>query len=179
MRVLGAVLAGGRSSRFGSDKCNFVIRGQRLVDHAIASLASQVDEVAVCGREEPLHLCLADRPHAGLGPLGALNAALHHAVTYGFDAVLTAPCDVLPLPADLLSYLTLPGPSHLLNQHAVGCYPAQLAHELDLHIAEGSRSVTSWIARCGSRPADDVSLRLCNMNSPADLDGVLARLASH
>lgn len=176
MRVLGAVLAGGRSSRFGSDKCDFVIREKRLIEHAIDSLAGQVDQIAVCGRAVPALLHLADRPCTRLGPLGGLNAALNYAAVHGFDAVLSAPCDVLPLPANLLSYLGSRGPSHLRNQHAVGCWPARLARELDRHIEEGNRSVRSWIAHCGSREVDDRELRLCNLNSLDQVEPLLARL---
>ena len=43
----GIVLAGGRSSRFGSDKLAETLRGRPLLDHAIAALAGVTTEVLV------------------------------------------------------------------------------------------------------------------------------------
>lgn len=176
MRVLGAILAGGKSSRFGSDKCDLVIGGKRLIDHAIDALAYQVDVLVICGRWEEGLLSLDDQPHPGLGPLGGLNAALRHANANGFEAVLSTPADVVPLPSDLLSRLHCPGPTHLFNQHAVGCWPASLADALSEHLAQGNRSVKSWNAVSRSMAVDDGDLGLYNLNEPKSLDAVSRRL---
>ena len=93
--VLGAVLAGGRSSRFGSDKALALLNGRTLLDHAIAAISPHIGQVVVCGRAGGL----ADRPQRDMGPLGGLNAALHHAVDHGFAGVLTTGCDMPVYPA--------------------------------------------------------------------------------
>src|SRR3546814_20571783 len=77
MRLLGAVLAGGRSSRFGSDKALAMLDGRTLLDHAAAALGAHVETVVICGRHVPGMTGLADRPAADMGPLGGLNAATH------------------------------------------------------------------------------------------------------
>src|ERR1700761_6137627 len=106
MRILGAILAGGRSSRFGSDKALTVIDGRSMLDRIIDALAPQVDGIVVCGRpSSERYDGIADRPAADLGPLGGINAALHYAMTHGFGAVLTVPCDTPLLPADLRDQL--------------------------------------------------------------------------
>ena len=46
MKLLGAILAGGRSSRFGSDKAFALLNGKPLIDHVIAALAAQTDAVS-------------------------------------------------------------------------------------------------------------------------------------
>ena len=51
--ILGAVIAGGRSTRFGSDKALALIGGERLIDRTIAALDPQVDRLVVCGRKWP------------------------------------------------------------------------------------------------------------------------------
>ncbi len=48
MGFSGAVLAGGRSSRFGSNKADFIWHGQTLLEWAISSLA-ELDDVMIVG----------------------------------------------------------------------------------------------------------------------------------
>jgi len=75
----GIVLAGGRSSRFGSDKLAAPIDGDPLLDRAIAAVAAVTDEVIVAGRAVvaplPSTRGVPDaEPFAG--PLVALRGAL-------------------------------------------------------------------------------------------------------
>ena len=53
MRVLGAILAGGRSSRFGSDKALALIDERPMLDHVSERLAVQCDGLVVIGRDWP------------------------------------------------------------------------------------------------------------------------------
>lgn len=178
MPILGAILAGGQSSRFGSDKCELVIGGRRLIDHTIGALEGQVDTLVICGRSESGYLSLADRPETNLGPLGGLNAALRYAADNAFDAVLSAPVDVIPLPDDLDQRLGCPRLAHLKTQHAVASWPSSLAAALEDHLARGKRSVMSWIEACGSPAVDDGDLGLFNLNDPTKLDEIARRLGS-
>jgi len=168
-RTLGAVFAGGGSRRFGSDKAAALLDGVALLDHAIAALATQCDAVVVCGRSVAGRTCVADRPAAGLGPLGGLNAALHHAAANGFDAVVSVPCDMPNLPVHLVDRLRAAGPTSFVTAApVVGLWPARLAGELDLHLAEGGdRSMWRWIARVAALPAAIAGL--ANVNTPDDL----------
>ncbi|MCR5872033.1 NTP transferase domain-containing protein [Sphingomonas sp. J344] len=50
MRLLGAIIAGGTSRRFGSDKAMAQIAGRSLLDHARAALVQEVDDLVLCGR---------------------------------------------------------------------------------------------------------------------------------
>src|SRR3546814_5673419 len=54
VKTLGAVLAGGRSSRFGSDKALAMLGGRTLLDHAQAALRPHCDALIVVGRGEGL-----------------------------------------------------------------------------------------------------------------------------
>lgn len=166
--TLGAILAGGQSRRFGSDKLLARIDGRPLIDHVCAAIAPQVDAIVLCGGRWPGLTTIDDRPDAGLGPLGGLNAALHHAARQGFAAVLVVPIDVHPLPADLRTRLGT-APAVLAGQWAVGLWPAALSPALDAHLADGHRSMRSWIGASGARRVDDDALGLRNINRPDDL----------
>jgi molybdenum cofactor guanylyltransferase len=177
MRVLGAILAGGRSTRFGSDKALARIDGRCLLDHAAEALRAQTEALIVCGREWPDAASIADRPAAGLGPLGGLNAALHHAQAKAYDAVLCVPVDVYPLPGTLRAMLEGDGPRVLAAQWSIGFWPASLRAALDRQLTEGHLSFRSWIAATGAASVDDSDLGLVNLNRVEDCSGVHQRTA--
>ncbi|MCA1196424.1 NTP transferase domain-containing protein [Sphingomonas sp. R647] len=83
MRLLGALIAGGASRRFGSDKALATIGGVSLIDHPRGVLEAQVDDLVLCGRPSNRMRWISDRPAPGLGPLGGLNAALADARARG------------------------------------------------------------------------------------------------
>lgn len=165
MTILGVVLAGGQSRRFGADKALAVLDGRPLIAHALAALAG-CDQLAIAGRKWPGLAALPDRPAAGLGPLGGLNAALHHAAANGFSHVASLPVDCPSLPADWLARLGH-GPAHALGQPLVGLWPVALAAGLDAVLAAGGRRVQAWVAETGAIAVDLGPL--ANINTPADL----------
>lgn len=167
--ILGAIIAGGQSRRFGSDKALVLASGLPMIERVAASLRSVVDAVAVCGREYKDLIALPDRPAPGLGPLGGLAAALHFAVIQGYTRVITAPCDTPTLMPALLGELRCAGePSFLADCPVIGIWPAQLSPQLDEFVATDSRrSVGAWARSIGAIP---LSLPApVNVNCPADL----------
>lgn len=165
MSLLGAVLAGGLSTRFGSDKALAELHGRPLIEHAIAALSAQVSTVIVCGRE--WEDWVPDRPEPGLGPLGGINAALHTAAERGYESVLTIPCDVPALPPDLLSRLR--APAFLEAMPVIGHWPAALAGELDAFLSVSEdRSMRAWARSVGAIPVR-IAETLANINRPEDL----------
>ncbi|MDX3899032.1 MAG: molybdenum cofactor guanylyltransferase [Sphingobium sp.] len=168
MTILGAVLAGGRSRRFGGDKALAEIDGKPMIAHIIDALGPQVDALVMCGRDWPGLERIEDRPEEGLGPLGGLNAALHHALTRGHAGVLCVPVDVLPLPGDLAVRLAGDGAAVFARQHAVGYWPARLAPLLDDMLASGERRIEALIAAAGARRVEE-RFAMRNINRPEDL----------
>lgn len=169
-RILGAVLAGGKSRRFGSDKAAADYAGRPLIAHAIAALAPFVETVVVCGRDAPGLASLADRPRADLGPLGGINAALHHAAADGFDGVLTTGCDMPDYPAELAAALIGSGAAVLDGQPLAGWWPAALAAALDEWLATPDRlAVRAWFDTLDGRIIRLPELRLPNVNTREDL----------
>ena len=164
-RILGAVLAGGLATRFGSDKAIAELDGRPLIDWVVSALAAHVDDIVICGRGGGL----PDRPAGRLGPLAGLNAALHAGRTRGFDAVLSVPCDSPHLPADLLDRLRSAGKAaFIVDAPVVGLWPCSAADELDAHLAGRDRSMRGWARRVGAvevRPETPI----LNVNRPEDL----------
>lgn len=74
----GAVLAGGKSSRLGRDKCALVLGGADMLTRTVLLLRELVPEVAVIGREHPGAVAVFDDV-PGAGPVGAITTALRHA----------------------------------------------------------------------------------------------------
>ena len=175
MRLLGAIIAGGRATRFGADKGAALLHGRPLIDHVADGLRRQTDALVICGRHWPDLETISDRPSPDLGPLGGLCGALRHAAAQEFDAVLTAGCDVLPIPDSLAERLGR-GPSCVAGQRLLGLWPVRLADMLERHLrSSGDRSIRSWISLC---EAQEIWLDtpLHNINTAADLE-ILARQA--
>lgn len=164
MKVLGAVLAGGRSSRFGSDKALARYQGKPLMDHAIDALASQCDMVVVVGREGGV----PDWPQPGCGPLGGLGGALRHARANAFDAVLSCGVDAPGVPADLRMSLT-PAPAYVASQPVLGLWPVSAAGVLEqILTGSGRHSVLAFAEAAGAR-AVKLASEPANVNTPEDL----------
>jgi molybdenum cofactor guanylyltransferase len=169
VRVLGAILAGGQSRRFGSDKAEALLNGRPLIAHVAEALRRDCATLVVCGRYHATLPGLEDRPRPGLGPLGGLCAALAYGRDAGFDAVLSAPCDVPDLPADLLSRLSGQAPAYLADLPVIGLWPCALAERLESHLElQEDRSMRAW-ARAASAAPVAFARPLANINSPAAL----------
>lgn len=96
-RLLGAVLAGGESRRFGRDKAAEVLGGVTLVDRAARTLGEVFANVVVVSTKGTASAwpTIPDlRPPCG--PLGGIEAALREAEEAGLEGVFVLACD-LPL----------------------------------------------------------------------------------
>ena len=161
--ILGAVLAGGQSSRFGSDKALAALGGQTLLARAVASLEAQCDGVIVVGRGD-----VPDRPRPGMGPLGGINAALHHAASHGYSDVLTCGVDCGGLGPQTRRDLA-PAPAYAADQPVIGLWPASAAPALDAFLASDAKhSMRAFAAMIGAR-AINLSASPANINTREDL----------
>lgn len=169
MKILGAVLAGGKATRFGSDKALAIIGEATLLDHALASLRPHCANLVVVGRPQAPALCIPDLPLSGLGPLGGIAGALGHAADYGYDAVLTTACDTPFMPAELVAALRADMPAYAAEAPTVGLWPVRLARPLLSHlIGDGPRAIRQWAAIAGAA-AVMPGFELANVNTPEEL----------
>jgi len=169
--ILGAVIAGGKSTRFGSDKAVAQFHGRSLLDHAIDSVGEHAREVVVVGREREGMATILDQPAPGMGPLAGVAAALIEAQARGYAAVLTAPCDAIDLPSDLLKSL-FPFPAYVESLPVIGLWPASAAADaLAILESDGMHSMKVFAHRISAR-AVQLPREPVNINTVADLERV-------
>ena len=168
MKILGAILAGGQSRRFGSDKAEALFEDKALLDHVAGALRPQCAELVVAGREWPGISSVADVPQSGLGPLGGLAGALDYARGNGFDSVLSCGCDILSVPSDLASQLGQ-APAILDELPIIGLWPVALADTLATWLADpANRSVYRFADHIGARRVPTPP-SITNINRASDL----------
>jgi molybdopterin-guanine dinucleotide biosynthesis protein A len=112
--IVGLVLAGGRSRRFGAEKAMALFEGRPLLLHAAERLAGACDRIAVSAGADSGAARLAaslafarveDDPRFASGPLNGLLAGLTWAKGEGAELLVTVPCDTPNLPQDLAARL--------------------------------------------------------------------------
>ncbi len=112
--VVGLVLAGGRSVRFGGEKAAANLAGQPLIVRAMSRLQRCCEMVAANVRAGTESEALAraaglpllyDFPGDALGPLAGVKVGLTWARDQGARALAVSPCDVPLLPDDLFARL--------------------------------------------------------------------------
>ena len=167
--ILGAVLAGGQSSRFGSDKALAEFRGRTLIARAVDTLSGWCEHVIVVGRATAPAPTLPDWPRPGMGPLAGIAAALHYACDEDYEFLLTCGVDSIALPDDLPDLLR-PAPAFLSAQPIIGMWPANVvgAVEAILHDEQGVHSLKRFTQAIGARPVM-VAADPANINTQADL----------
>lgn len=166
--ILGAVLAGGLSTRFGSDKALAQFGGHSLLAHAVDTLSGWCEHVVVIGRETAPAPTLPDWPRPGMGPLAGIAAALHLARDEEYEAVLTCGVDSVGLP-ERLPELLAPAPAYLASQPVVGLWPAGAAEAIEgILTSEGRHSMMQFAKVIGARAVQGGE-KLANINTPGDL----------
>ncbi len=108
--VVGLVLAGGRSVRFGGEKAAADLAGRPLILWAAHRLQRSCSLVAANVRRDTQSEALAhaaglpllyDVPGDALGPLAGVKVGLIWALEQGASALAVSPCDVPLLPDDV------------------------------------------------------------------------------
>ena len=166
-QVGGLLLAGGRSSRFGSDKAFARLKSQLLIDLAARPLAclpvyaisARIDSAAADHAHKQGLAILADDPSLPTGPLAGVLAGLDWARELGLSHLATVPCDAPFLPSDLFTallcgigeanaaYARTPKSDHPL----CALWRVSLRDPLRAALAQGRHpSVRSLLARVGA-----------------------------
>ncbi|MGK7310647.1 MAG: molybdenum cofactor guanylyltransferase [Candidatus Longimicrobiales bacterium M2_2A_002] len=191
---LGAVLAGGESSRYGSPKALATVGGTRIIDRVVDTLRAVTPEIILSANEPALFRDLGLPIHAdvreGLGPLGGIYTTLLRAREAGRPGILAVACD-MPFPStSLLTLLraTAFGPDADADlvlpasrgrrgvEPLFGAYRTTCLAAIDAALAEGDRRMIGFHERVETRTIPlDVVESLCdperaflNVNTPED-----------
>ncbi len=182
--VTALVLAGGRSTRMGTDKAFVQLDGRPMIAHVLDAVRAQSDAVLVSANEGlERHAALGvdvvtDAHAAGAGPLAGIAAGLRRARQ---GCVLVVPCDAPRLPADLARRLgearDAEDADAAVAHDGVRLQPVcllvhtRVAPVLENYLAEGGRRVDAWLATIGTVTVDfaDRAANFANVNDPAEL----------
>jgi molybdenum cofactor guanylyltransferase len=183
------ILAGGGATRYGGRPKGLErVAGRRIIDRVADSLRAVVDDLLLIANDPAADSWLtgvrvAGDVHPGLGSLGGIHSALHHAG----GAVLVVAWDMPFVPAGLLRALVTLGNAHdaavaesgskrgvepLCAFYGPACLPA-----IDRRLADGDRRVVSFfddvhVARLSVDEVaahGDPELIFMNVNTPDEL----------
>ena len=189
-RIVGCILAGGRSTRMRRDKASMELGGRPLVERVAGRLGPQVGHLVVnANASSDVHRRLgvpvvADTLPGHAGPLAGVLAALRHAEAVpSASHVVTAPVDAPFLPGDLVARLSgaLASPSDVAIAASCGrihpvfaLWPMEIAGALETWLKETADfSMRAWMDRCTVRvvdfPLSGGIDPFFNVNAPEDL----------
>ena len=197
MKITCLVLAGGRATRMnGVDKGLVLLQQKPLIQHVIARLKPQVDEIFINANREIAHYetlglpVLKDENDQGtlekfIGPLAGFSLGLQHAK---HEYVLTVPCDSPLLPLDLVERLynnmaasraDIAVASSDGNTQPVFCLMKKsVLPSLQAYIESGERKVSAWQKSQNYIEVDfsDCSDAFTNLNTFEDLAALELKL---
>jgi molybdenum cofactor guanylyltransferase len=184
MKVMGAIIAGGKSSRMGGHEKAFLdVAGAPLLAHVMARLAPQVDEVMINSNGVPFRFArfnvpvIPDHIDDLQTPLAGIHASMAHAAKHDAEVVVTVPSDTPFLPGDLVQRLMVQMPavasSGGQDHYVVGAWPVGLLHDLEtaIHTHRLFR-VRDWAKHCHAARVEwptEPHDPFFNINTPGDL----------
>jgi molybdopterin-guanine dinucleotide biosynthesis protein A len=191
--VVGLVLAGGRSVRFGGEKAVALLDGRPLLAWAADRLRTVCNEVAINVRpgteaeaaaKKLEFATLHDEPGDASGPLAGVKVGLIWAEGRGATTLAVSPCDAPLLPHDLYVRLLAgaDGGAALAEtsegrQPLCALWPVTALPAVREALADGAHPPTwQMLERVGARKVMfDDSRAFANINTRDDLAAVEAR----
>jgi molybdenum cofactor guanylyltransferase len=188
MKILGAIIAGGHSTRMGGREKSFLdLAGASLLERTLSRLRFQVDEIIInangdASRFAATGVTVVEDVLTDVGtPLAGLQAALYYGASKGFDAVVTVPSDAPFLPLDLVERLLEAGEvtgaaiarSGGQDHYLTGIWTTAMAKPLGRLIeAEAMKRVQDFVTRAKAEKVVWAAVPhdpFFNINTPDDL----------
>ena len=95
--ILGVVLAGGKSKRFGEDKSTIKLNGKTLIEHTLDKIKSKLNKIIIVSNDKVLknYITINDCIDGQLGPLVGVLSAMKWIKdnNYSYNWIITFPCD--------------------------------------------------------------------------------------
>lgn len=190
-RIVGVVLAGGRSSRMGGgDKTLRELGGRPMLAHVLARLEPQVTDIVISANGDLSDFAAFGWPVVGdslpgfQGPLAGIEAGLVWTAANCSDAttVVTVPGDTPFIPGDLVRRLTEASPVSVARTEegvhpVVGLWPLAMADDLKAALENGLRRASRWAEMQEATEVDFPPVEIgersidpsFNINCPEDL----------
>jgi molybdopterin-guanine dinucleotide biosynthesis protein A len=195
-RPLGVILAGGLARRMGGGDKSLLSLGAscRVLDHVIARLGTQVDQMVLNANGDPARFdevglpVVSDSLDGFLGPLAGVLAGLDYAAEHGFEHIVSVAADTPFFPTNLVSALDTAS-SHMdvpialaatkieggktVRHPTFGLWPVALREDLRSALQDGLRKVVLWTDQHGAETHVFDSGEIdpfFNINTPEDLE---------
>ena len=189
LTVSGIMLAGGQSSRLGTDKSFVNVNGQSLIEQIVAKLARLSDDVIIVTNSpekyDHLEARLVGDIYPGKGALGGIYSGLRAAAS-AYSLVVA--CDMPFLDLNLLRYMIILASGHDVVIPRIGGLPEPLhaiyskscLEPIDRLLARGGLKIIDFFSEVRVRyvEEDEVDifdpqhLSFFNVNTPNDLEEV-------
>jgi molybdopterin-guanine dinucleotide biosynthesis protein A len=203
-RVTGVILAGGLSRRMGGgDKGLLQLGGRTMLEHVVARVAPQVDQLIINANGDQARFSalglpvVADTVDGFVGPLAGVLAGMRWSAGHAPQArwIATVSTDAPFVPTDLVARFLealrdRPGAIALAESAGelhpvIGLWPVELADDLEAQLRAGTRKVLNWTDRHGTLPVVFPPVQIgsrridpfFNANTPAELEEARAALA--
>lgn len=188
MKIIGAIIAGGKSSRMGTrEKAFLELGGKSILSRVIDRFGSQVEQLVINANGDLKRFTefgleiVPDVIKQLTTPLSGLHAALSFARDTKADVLVTVPSDTPFLPADLVACFMKKmiasgaaiASSGDHDHYIIGAWKTELLDDLDRAIAkDGLFRVKDWAHRASAQTVEwpvEPYDPFFNVNTPEDL----------
>ena len=189
--ILGIILAGGKSSRFGEDKSTAKLGNKTLLDHTVGKIENEFNEILVISnnkdfnfKNNKIHL-LEDCIEGQLGPLVGILTAMKWVTKNkkNYKWIASFPCDTPFFDIKLISELKIKVKetskkliflnSNKKRHNIFGFWSLDLIEILEKDIKNSFRKVELWADKIGYENIninEEKFDRFLNINTKKDLE---------
>jgi molybdopterin-guanine dinucleotide biosynthesis protein A len=164
--ILGVVLAGGKSQRFGEDKCQVKLGDKLLIDYILSEIVDEFKEVLLISNNKIKYnhsnkISLVEDTKKGLGPLGGILTAMKwiRQNNKSYKWISTFPSDTPFFKKQILNNFieeikSYEGKLFFINsnntRHNIfGLWSIDLLERLEKDLENGERKVEMWANKIG------------------------------
>ena len=164
--ILGVVLAGGKSQRFGEDKCQVKLGDKLLIDYILSEILDEFKEVLLISNNKIKYnysnkISLVEDTKKGLGPLGGILTAMKwiRQNNKSYKWISTFPSDTPFFKKQILNNFleeikNYEGKLFFINsndtRHNIfGLWSIDLLERLEKDLDNGERKVEMWANKIG------------------------------